>query len=532
MRPIHFHKLVAQLLAASMIVLGTVPALGMLDASPAHAATPNVVDWSSKQTSIKNQSSRTTCGSFAIVAAIEARYKRDFGLTLDLSEEYFHHLEKSTRTTDGTRVAETGTSYYGGSSPKEVVWAQTYALPTETDAPYFKSTDAIEAAVPEAAGITAFPYQSIPQANIDAFEYAETHIPLAARANAKYGVLSFSTMSSVKSSSVVEAKLAAGKDVIANFVTDWQYDDEDDRYEYVNEDDGAQHIVLIVGYDRPNREYIVKNSWGGTGTIRVTYEVFEKGGLSGATVDTVRNPTTNSYSARRGRFLGTWDIDLAGERGTLTINRVPGDATSATTPAHLGHYQLGTGISRAVNGYWTGGGRALVFTIAPPAKPHPAKNAMVGSQVVLYAFNNDGALHGAGTYKPFYNNIVSAAVATRRGHRTLHFPSVVFGRGEWQGTWDVNHDGRRGTLKLKVNSVGVSGTYTPVGGTARVVIGTFGADGSDLNISIHKGGSLERRFQVHYFESENDVAAGVEIVGGLHYGVYLNRHQQNASLVV
>ena len=49
---------------------------------------PASADLSQYQTPVKNQNPRGTCTNFAAVAAIEAQYKLQYGLTLDLSEQW------------------------------------------------------------------------------------------------------------------------------------------------------------------------------------------------------------------------------------------------------------------------------------------------------------------------------------------------------------------------------------------------------------------------------------------------------------
>lgn len=55
---------------------------------------PAAVDLTSFQTPVKNQWDRDTCTAFAVVAALEAAYKRTYGLTLDLSEEFLNWQDK------------------------------------------------------------------------------------------------------------------------------------------------------------------------------------------------------------------------------------------------------------------------------------------------------------------------------------------------------------------------------------------------------------------------------------------------------
>src|SRR4051794_38525581 len=53
------------------------------------------VDLRPHQTGFRSQGGRDTCTVFATTAAVEAAYKRIYGLDLDLSEQFLHHFQKS-----------------------------------------------------------------------------------------------------------------------------------------------------------------------------------------------------------------------------------------------------------------------------------------------------------------------------------------------------------------------------------------------------------------------------------------------------
>ncbi|MCS7219567.1 MAG: hypothetical protein NZ846_11485, partial [Thermus sp.] len=55
---------------------------------------PPLVDLRDHQTPIRNQGVRGTCAAFAAVAVLEAAYKRDRGMDLNLSEQYVHQVNK------------------------------------------------------------------------------------------------------------------------------------------------------------------------------------------------------------------------------------------------------------------------------------------------------------------------------------------------------------------------------------------------------------------------------------------------------
>ncbi|WP_456401320.1 hypothetical protein [Persephonella sp.] len=68
------------------------------------------------QTSIKNQAGRGTCVSFAVAAGVEAMYKSQFGLDLNLSEQYINHIQKMFHFRRNTNlpVTETMLGSWGG----------------------------------------------------------------------------------------------------------------------------------------------------------------------------------------------------------------------------------------------------------------------------------------------------------------------------------------------------------------------------------------------------------------------------------
>jgi TAT (twin-arginine translocation) pathway signal sequence len=62
--------------------------------------TPDVVSLEQYQTGYRNQGSRGTCYIFGISAAIEAAYKRKYGLNLHLSEQCAFHVCRSAPNPD------------------------------------------------------------------------------------------------------------------------------------------------------------------------------------------------------------------------------------------------------------------------------------------------------------------------------------------------------------------------------------------------------------------------------------------------
>ena len=70
---------------------GMVGTVAMAQAPVPPGPLPMYVDLTPSQSTIKHQGARDTCGTFAAVAALEALYRRSYGLNLDLSEQYLNH---------------------------------------------------------------------------------------------------------------------------------------------------------------------------------------------------------------------------------------------------------------------------------------------------------------------------------------------------------------------------------------------------------------------------------------------------------
>ena len=204
-----------KLLIVGSLAAGIVPVL----APPATAATPDVVDLSGFQTGIRNQQDRGTCAGFAMVAAIEARYKRDHGLTLDLSEQYHWHTYKSTGVeNNGPFLYENQSSFWGWRWPglrvghhlrhphrgRVAVPQQRHGRRARLDPRGRKL---------EWQGDPAL--NTVTQSEVDAFEYSPNYIPPAARANARFGVAAdrVGNTATVQNTTRVEEILASGKEI-------------------------------------------------------------------------------------------------------------------------------------------------------------------------------------------------------------------------------------------------------------------------------------------------------------------------------
>lgn len=214
------------------------------DAAAAPDATlPPSVDHRSLQSSIKNQRDRSTCVSHASMALLETAPH----IPNDLSEQYTHY-----------KFIEFGGGRHDRDSGLRTTDAAVYlAHPDcrvclEEEWPYVRDQKRINAAV--AAG-TYSP-------------------PAAAVANQTYGFRSYKIIDdqglqgeSIKNARFLESLLALGFDIVIGAWASWP--DENNRGVLRpllgpsgSPVGGGGHAMLIVGYDRPEQYFIVKNSWG------------------------------------------------------------------------------------------------------------------------------------------------------------------------------------------------------------------------------------------------------------------------------
>ncbi len=297
---------------------------------------PNYVSLIDKQTPLRNQGGRTTCITFAALAALEAAYKRagyaDF--TLDLSEQFLNYIGKTfwldtpwdsiyARGEDG-KEGQVGA--YGGGQAVSYIrgLASGLKVPEETYMPYIPRE------------YTAADYQPLvhnwddpywlKQQRMSDFNLNTKFLPPSALTSDRYYSVKTYQEIDGKDVAAFEKILASGKEIA------WDMDgafpgtriwDVCDRCLQ----QGA-HAMLIVGYDRrdanPKKHvFIVKNSWGRTdfpdGYTRVTYDYVKKYGISAAYITEV-NPPSRWYELG---FVGRWFVEFDGHKGILDIYHIP-----------------------------------------------------------------------------------------------------------------------------------------------------------------------------------------------------------------
>ena len=315
------------------------------------------------QTAIKDQDGRNSCWAFGGVAALEAAYKRKHGLELDLSEQYAFHMPKvmDLRQT----MPENNTSLDGFQGSADIVsHLSKYAIPEERFAPYLNGTQMTQLQTKLNLGNLL---TNRTQTGYDTFEFDEGHIPTAARWNAKYRVTDFGQLSNPTDSAALEQALNDKHEIVADFKLFWRFDASQNAFVYDSTGGGGGHVMLIIGYDRDEQVFILKNSYGEDDFIRVTYE-FVRMTIGGAYfIKDVSDP--NEPPQKKARFLGIRKFDEVSSdnvriNGRLVIRRfrdLQGDPDAATKLGTL--YPADGSAPLNVNGSFIDNGDGVVFDI-------------------------------------------------------------------------------------------------------------------------------------------------------------------------
>ncbi len=213
--------------------------------APEAAGLPPAVDHRPSQSPIKNQASRGTCVSHASLALLEA-YEH---IPDDLSEQLVHYrfnefLDRPQDVDAGLRT---------------------------TDAPRFLADPDGRACLE-----SEWPYMTTQGAINDLVEEGTYEPPEAALNNARfgYGANAYKIIpdrglegESIKNTRYLETLLDQGYNVVFGTWVSWDDKDNDGILDPVLDSDGnpigrGGHAMLLVGYNRTEQYFIVKNSWG------------------------------------------------------------------------------------------------------------------------------------------------------------------------------------------------------------------------------------------------------------------------------
>lgn len=356
-------------------------------------ATADIHTLLADQGPIRNQNPRGSCGSFAFLSAIEAYYHRHYGLTLNLSREYYIHRVFSTQL-NGPWPHEnfcTGpTNEPVPPVPYSGEWQMVFedmALPKEAYAPYFGEENAdlvkyglahaqedlddvaYQCGILTATGDSQASASPITQKMVDDFEYDPRRIPLAARLHARYGATEMQnmTLEECHDTDLLEKILFSNREIYvglnlkhvdfgiqgtnhyANGATLQTHTPDGFPIGFwpankVNNVD-IGHAMLLIGYDRPQKLFLLKNSWGEDSWpyVWMSYEYIETKCNQGLIIMAVRDP--NLEPCKESAWLGRWRLAVEGQPvKDLVIRRTRPTADARGERVPVGTvYQAGNG---------------------------------------------------------------------------------------------------------------------------------------------------------------------------------------------
>jgi hypothetical protein len=497
-------------------------------------ANDSVTAWSlvQYQTPFKNQNPRGTCWAFAAAAAMEAAYKRQYGITPDLSEEYIYHVEKTVGVGDGQGndlpgPRETNCSYWDFQGASDVLLVlPAYGVSEEKYAPYITDVETLRQNIPAAGNLSI---GGASQEQIDAFEYNQALIPLAARWNARYRVTGSKAVYTGSGDPVpaIIAELSNNREVVIGMTVGNGGDDNLGGSSGV-----GGHVTLIVAFDNTLQSFLIKNSWGiplnpvtgQTTFTALSYATARQYITSAHAITSIADP--NSPPDISAIWRGVWNMDHDGWRGKLVIRRTfnfenyvakdagqPNTLGNAQNSVRLGSYYR-DGLRHDVNGHFEENGRKLVFFIADQAGSHVASGQETGQRFEVYLFSRDGATVAGQTS---WQNSPFGALLSRT--RTPGLPSS-FTAAQWYGVWAISDDGWRGTLKIiSISPSGVVAVYRAADGTEFPAPGFLGGDPHIINLTVQFSPANHQPFSLLAHTRETGVFSGTTKLSGTTYGV-------------
>jgi hypothetical protein len=492
--------------------------------APAAPAKFSLAQW---QTPIRDQQDRDTCWAFAGLAALEAAYMRGYGVTLDLSEQYFFHICRATSLAGNYMStnwqAESATSMWGaGGNSGSIASLETWWVPLETEAPYQTQSQLL--ALAASLGVGTLPLDpSTTQEQIDLFEWDDRLIPRAARWNCVYGVTSTTSLPDL-SIGAIKSALLSDHEVVVDISTHIGYDSTG-RWVYQYNPQAGGHVFVIIGYDDNDVDgtFLVKNSWGGNSYTRVAYSFFTHVGVSqdrdsyfgGNYITGIVPPSASPQQLAW--WLGRWNQDHDGWRGTHMIRRF----TSQSNPTKLGNYYRQDGTKFDVNGYMDAPGKHASFWIAAtPGKIQPG--TLTGQLFDTYVFSWEPQ-SAAGTTS--WSDITFGAQLCL--DPIAPAPAQSFSRDSWLGTWAMDHDGWQGDLTVSAFGipifnewVEVTASYAPVGGSALPTAAMLWVPTPHrLTVFITFADGIQQPFDLYHHTWEADIFSGTTQWSGITFGV-------------
>lgn len=511
------------------------------------AVLPSSVDLSADQTPIRHQGGRNTCTVFSLSAAIEAAYKRKHGLSLDLSEQYFNHVMQMLRgvaPARGIQFSEVNAGSVGGGGIDINAFYMLRAglgLPVETVLPYIGDAQYElhdDADVPNLMdygpmhsqrAVDDFNLSDVQQDYRFPFPLRTVVLPQEALDGAKYKATAGVSVAGADLD-WYRTQLAAQREVVIQFrCCDGQPGwNSTQTWNLPPGSNGgnAGHAMLLLGYLDAERVFLAKNSWGSDwangGYVKLSYD-FVGGAIEKAVamVDIADPAEASTVWNNHQLYLGRWNLDFDGRKALLDIYGLPRVADDGTHLSRLGTLFLEDGRKFRVNGEMAGNG--IDFWV-DWNQPDPPIGTLAGTHFHGYLFSRD--------HRAMAGTVIGDA-GDSYGFQAIKGPDPVTGVARspnlnlksYLGTWKLNHDGWRGTLKITRTDAAsrrIFGTYTDDGGVVRKVSGIVGRDNRTFTFWIPFT-TPRQEFNGYLNRQELGVMSGVTRWGGIEFAFFGTR---------
>jgi hypothetical protein len=458
------------------------------------------VDLSAQQTGIRNQGQRDTCTAFAATAAVEAAYKRSYGLNLDLSEQYLHHFQKSLWLNFTTTLPQPEIqpeTNGGGNVPFQFAALTRFGLPLETSLPYIGSPTWQNPAGWTSLNGTLF---NTDQRALDDFLLSPTLVtyntpapitatvlPQGALDGARYRPLSTKTASASNLTSLAwyKSELQLGREIA--FDVNLTRDDPSPSNGIWDPGSTAWggHAMLIVGFDDSKQAFLVKNSWGAAAFDWFSYTWATGGRITSAmTIIDVADPFTAFGTNENPQLaLGRWNLDFDGWRGTLDLYRLPDNG--ASVDHRYGTYFGPDGVARRVNGTFSGNRVDLYIDWNSPNMAPSVLGQGMHFEGRIYEHDHTAM---AGSMYDTSGNAWEYTATKGRWVDGVRNTPVALDHSAYSGRWQLDVDGILGILAISADAAGdISGSFTDSSGVTSGVFGWAMPDRRLFRILIDNG---------------------------------------------
>ena len=446
------------------------------------------------------------------------------------------------------------------------------------------------------------------QKEIDDFNYDSAHIPPAARKNAIYGVTDLQVISAsdARNSDMMEKALFNKNEVdlgfglggldCGNFNNGTTYQDGspvqtysdgnricrnrvhlcpsppygaagcqglNEGYDSTGDWYEAGHQMLLVGYDRANQLFLLKNSWGDyLSYIWVSYDYFDEKCYGGYIITGVRDPELGP--SPEAMWIGRWRMDRDGYVGNLVIRRTrpmpvsdaPGEygGEGYGSNTRLGSYYASDGVYHAVTGYeWANIDTLSLFIDFDETEggPYPLGTPieLKGQEFTIELFVSPSNTTTYGNFAAGTTTWNSTLFGTMlsRSHIDIPYHSGSFTMDKWKDTYKLYYSGGS-EASFEIMDIGEPGSsyFYPVTAQHNETTGSIAAiDDTNYHYLWLWGSSDD--FYYHTWETgiiSGRGHFGMKIAdmpysgiwkgdaGGISYSFYIQHYATGATIVI